>query len=658
MTLLKKWQTQPIKKKFLLAGMSTTVVALFFVSVAFFINEIVYLKDAYQRELNTVSKTISNNVVSSLLFYDKKSASEIISNLSLMENIIGAAIYDREGRLFATYRKGNEIINFEPALHKKIGFSYSLRSIELFDYISFENQQIGAIYIKSDIKRIYKTINTIILTITLVVLFSVILSYFLLNRLQTLIIEPINNLANLMDAISRQRDYTKRAEFTTKDEIGYLAMVFNEMLDTIQYHDLELERYRKHLEELVKKRTEELIEKNEELMKELKERKKLEEQLIQSQKLEAIGTLAGGVAHDFNNLLTVVLGYGELLKQKVKDNEALNRYVENIITSAEKGKRLTEGLLAFSRKQMSLPKPMNLNEAVRDTEKILKRLIGEDIELKTLLHDKDIIVLADYGQIEQILINLVTNARDAMPKGGEIIIETSTFYMDVDFIAKYGYGKKGYYGVLKVTDTGMGMEKKVMERIFEPFFTTKEVGKGTGLGLSVVYGIVKQNKGFINVESELNKGSSFTVLLPIVESEVALKEKELIEIPVDYGRGETILLAEDDDSLRGLIKTVLEQFNYKVVESTNGSDAIEIFKEKKDDIALVILDVIMPKANGKEVYDRIKEIKPEIKSLFISGYTSDFLSSRDIAVEHLEFIQKPILPHELVKRVKKILKTD
>lgn len=275
---------------------------------------------------------------------------------------------------------------------------------------------------------------------------------------------------------------------------------------------------------------------------------------------------------------------------------------------------------------MSIPRPINLNEVVKDTQKILKRLIGEDIELNTTLCDKDIIVLADYVQIEQILINLVTNARDAMPKGGEIKIETSLFYMDEGFISRYGYGEKGYYGVFKVEDTGVGMEKRVMERIFEPFFTTKEVGKGTGLGLSVVYGIVKQNKGFISVESELNKGSVFTVLLPIFESDVSVKEEEekVVKIPLEYGKGETILIAEDDDSLRSLIKIVLEQFNYKVIEAINGRDAIELFKEKKDFINLVILDVIMPKANGKEVYDTIKEIRPNIPAIFISGYTSDF----------------------------------
>jgi len=589
------------------------------------------------------------------MFDDKKAAKKIISNLSLMKNIMAAAIYDREGNLFATYKGKDEDVEFEPTFNKTLGFKFSLKSLELNEDIFFEDQCMGFINIKSDLSRFYSRLKTLTLTITLVFIFSIVFSYILLNKLQPLIINPLNRLAHIMDLVSKQRDYTKRAEITTKDEIGYLAMVFNEMLDTIQHHSLELEGYRKHLEELVKKRTEELVEKNEELMKELKERKRLEEQLVQSQKMEAIGTLAGGVAHDFNNLLTVVLGYGELLKQKVKNDGTLNRYIEHVIASAEKGKRLTEGLLAFSRKQMVIPKPVNLNEVVRDTEKILKRLIGEDIELNTTLYDKDIIVLSDYGQIEQILINLVTNAKDAMPKGGEIKIETSLFYMDEDFIVRHGYGKKGFYGALKVEDSGIGMEKEVMDRIFEPFFTTKEVGKGTGLGLSVVYGIVKQNKGFISVESEPNKGSIFTVYLPVFESDVTVKQKQAVETTAEYGKGETILLAEDDDTLRGLMKTVLEQFNYKVIEAANGRDAIELFQKKKDDINLVILDVIMPKANGKEVYDRVRDIKPEIPALFISGYTSDFLSSKEIALEHLEFIQKPVLPIDLVKKVKNIL---
>lgn len=652
MNLYKQWEKKPIKNKFLFVSMLTTISTLIFVSFVFFVVEFIDLRKAYQKELETVSKTVSNSMVTSLLFNDKATGHQILSNLSSMGNIMYAGVYTSKEKIFAEYKRRNEKIIPPMNLNKRQGINFGLRYVEYYDHILFENKPLGIIYIKSDLSRFYSKIKTLVFTIAAAIILSVTFSYFLLNKLQLYILAPINNLTNVMDTISRQRDYSRRAEVATKDEIGYLSMVFNEMLETIHIHSIELEKYRKHLQDLVRIKTEELIEKNRELENELKERKKLEQQLIQSQKMEAIGTLAGGVAHDFNNLLTVVLGYGELLKQKLKDDGALHRYVDNIIASAERGKRLTEGLLAFSRKQMSIPKPINLNEAVRNIEKILKRLIGEDIELKSRLHDIDIIVLADYGQIEQILINLVTNARDAMPKGGEIKIKTSLFYMDEDFISKYGYGEKGYYGVLEVVDTGTGMEKKVVDRIFEPFFTTKEVGKGTGLGLSVVYGIVKQNKGFINVESEVNKGSVFTVYLPTVEPELAKKEKQVIEIPDGYGKGEIILLAEDDDSLRELIKTVLEQFNYNVITAANGKDAIELFQKRKDDIDLVILDVIMPKANGKEVYDKIKEMKPEIPALFISGYTSDFLSSREIALDNLEFIQKPVFPQELIKKVK------
>lgn len=342
MNINKIWHEQPIKNKFMLISMLIVTCSLFFVSTAFFVNELIDLRNAYKKELLTISKTISNSVASSLVFNDKKTAEKIVSNLSSLEQIIGMAIYDSNNRLFATYKRKNGDVKFDPNFKKKLGFNFLLKSVELSESIFFEGQCIGFIYIKSDLSRFYIRIKTLILTIMSVIILSIIFSYVLLNKLQPLIINPIDRLANLMDLISRRRDYTKRAEITTKDEIGYLAMVFNEMLDTIQHHSLELERYRKHLEELVKKRTEELMEKNKELMNELKERKKLEEQLVQSQKMEAIGTLAGGVAHDFNNLLTVVLGYGELLKQKVKNDGALSRYVEHIIVSAEKGKRLTE----------------------------------------------------------------------------------------------------------------------------------------------------------------------------------------------------------------------------------------------------------------------------------------------------------------------------
>lgn len=291
-----------------------------------------------------------------------------------------------------------------------------------------------------------------------------------------------------------------------------------------------------------------------EVGRDITEHRKLEEQLRQSQKMEAVGQLAGGVAHDFNNILTAIIGYGNLLQMKIKEDDPLRVNIEQILSSSERAANLIRSLLAFSRKQIMNPKPVNLNEIVERVTKLLARLIGEDIELKTFLTDKDFTVMADSSHIEQVLMNLATNARDAMPDGGLLTIGTEAVKIDEEFIKAHAYGKPGEYALISISDTGAGMDEKTKDKIFEPFFTTKEVGKGTGLGLAMVYGIIKQHDGYIHVYSEPNEGTTFRIYLPVIESEVEeIKQKDLQSVE---GGTETVLVAEDDASVRGLIKGV------------------------------------------------------------------------------------------------------
>lgn len=382
--------------------------------------------------------------------------------------------------------------------------------------------------------------------------------------------------------------------------------------------------------------------------------KKLEEQLLHAQKLEAIGQLAGSIAHDFNNILTAVIGYANFLQMKMQENDPLRHNVDQILASSERAANLTQGLLTFSRKQVMNPRPVNLNEIIARTGKLLRRLIGEDIELKIILADEGLTVKADSGQIEQVLMNLATNARDAMPAGGCLIIETGLVELDSEFIRAHGYGEPGMYGLISVTDTGMGMDEKTREKIFEPFFTTKEIGKGTGLGLSIVYGIVKQHKGYINCYSEPGKGTTFRIYLPLIKSEEA-RGIESVESAAPMNGTETVLVAEDDKEVRKLTKMVLEEFGYKVIEAVDGEDTINQFMENKDKIHLLCLDLIMPKMNGKEVYERIKRIKPDIRVLFESGYPSDVIHTKDILEGKYDFISKPILPKELLRKIRDVL---
>jgi len=383
------------------------------------------------------------------------------------------------------------------------------------------------------------------------------------------------------------------------------------------------------------------------------ERKKLEDQLRHAQKMEAVGRLAGGVAHDFNNILTAIIGYGSLLQMKMKADDPMLHNAEEVIAAAQRGANLTQNLLAFSRKQIINPRPANVNHIVGRVGKLLVRLIGEDIKLDIKLQQEDLIVIADSGQIEQVLMNLATNARDSMPDGGSLHIETGRVELDDRFMEAHNYGKPGAYALIAMTDSGSGMDAKTAERIFEPFFTTKEMGRGTGLGLSMVYGIMKQHEGYINVYTEPGKGTTFKCYLPLATAQVG---EQVTQRPGPLkGGSETILLAEDDDSLRRLARTVLEEFGYKIIEAIDGEDAIEKFKQHSNSIHLLLLDVIMPKKNGREVYEEAKKMVPGVKTLFVSGYTADIVHKRGILDEGQAFIAKPVSPSELLKKIREVL---
>ncbi len=390
-----------------------------------------------------------------------------------------------------------------------------------------------------------------------------------------------------------------------------------------------------------------------EILNDITEKIKLEQQLYHSQKMESIGILAGGIAHDFNNILTAIIGFSSILQIKIKD-ESLKRNIEQILVASNRAAQLTKSLLAFSRKQIINPKPVDLNSVIEKIISFISRAIGEDIDLKTgLLQSENITVLADSGQIEQVLLNLATNARDAMPNGGQLLIEVRKEMIDDEFIQKNEFGKVGKYGLITVSDTGTGIEDNILKKIFDPFFTTKEVGKGTGLGLSIVYGIVKQHNGFIGVSSSINKGTVFSIFLPLIEAEI--EKDEPVQLPILLGGTETILLAEDEPAVMNYTKYILEEYGYKVIKAADGEEAVKKYKESNKIIQLLILDVTMPRKNGKEVYEIIKKINPTIKAIFMSGYTGNILNERGTAIKDFVFISKPFEPQELLKKIRENL---
>jgi len=385
------------------------------------------------------------------------------------------------------------------------------------------------------------------------------------------------------------------------------------------------------------------------------ENTRLQAQFLQAQKMESVGRLAGGVAHDFNNILSAIVGFGNLLQIKMADDDPNRVYIDNILLSAEKAAGLTQSLLAFSRQQVIKPALIEINEVIRRVEKFLVRIIGEDIKFQTDLSSAKLVVMADPVQIEQVLMNLATNARDAMPGGGQLVIATDQVLFDEDYIKTHGYGKPGRYALISVTDTGIGMGEEVQSRLFEPFFTTKEVGKGTGLGLAIIYGIVKQHEGYINLYSEPGTGTVFKIYLPTRDTG-ALQEEIPKEIPLQaLGGSETILIVEDDSEVRKATKAMLEEFGYSVIEAVDGVDAMMKFRLHHDTIDLLLLDVIMPGKNGGEVYAEAQVINPSVRVLFTSGYPADIIKTHVAPEEGLHFFSKPVAPQALLRKIRELI---
>ncbi|MFC1895040.1 response regulator [Thermodesulfobacteriota bacterium] len=427
---------------------------------------------------------------------------------------------------------------------------------------------------------------------------------------------PLRRLTGYVRQLETEGDVEK-IPVETRDEIGKLADAFNSMYDSLKSREAE--------------------------------RDELEEKLRQSHKMEAIGTLAGGVAHDFNNILTAIIGYASLLQMHLDPGDKSMSYVEQVLHSAERASNLTKNLLAFSRKQIVEPRPVELNARIKNVSNLLSRLIGEDIRLQLELFTEELVVMADPGQIDQILINLATNARDAMPDGGVLKILTRP--------ARAEDGKTippGRCALMSFVDTGIGIDTKTMERVFDPFFTTKDVGRGTGLGLSMIYGIVKQYGGHIDISSAPGKGSRFDIFIPLTEAAPDAMRTENLH---GERRGtETVLIAEDDRTVREFARDVLTEYGYQVIEAGDGEEAVRKFEEHARDIDLVLIDVVMPKKNGKSAYDEIKRMKHDVKAVFVSGYTSDIVEAKGVVEEGATFIAKPFGPERLLSKVREVLK--
>jgi signal transduction histidine kinase len=390
------------------------------------------------------------------------------------------------------------------------------------------------------------------------------------------------------------------------------------------------------------------------LLDDITERQRLEEQLRQAQKMEAVGRLAGGVAHDFNNILTVVIGCAELAADALAQDRDADSYLREILVSADRATDLTNQLLAFSRRQILQPRVLDLNQVLEGLETMLRRLLGEDLEIEIAKAPGIGTVLADPGRIEQVVMNLVVNARDAMPTGGKLTVETGEVYLDKEYVKSHEGTQEGPHVMLSVSDTGAGMSPEVCARLFEPFFTTKAQGKGTGLGLSTAYGIVKQSGGSISVYSEPGRGTTFKIYLPRMDGDAAEAAAAGVDEPPSTG-SETVLVAEDDLAVRSVTVNMLRKRGYTVLEAESPGEALRLAGEHPDPIHLLVTDVVMPEMGGRELADAIVLVRPQVRVLFVSGYTENAIVHQGVLDRGIAFLSKPFTIQSLAAKVRSVL---
>ena len=740
-----------IQQKLQTIVMVTSAAALLVASVVFTIYDRSTFLRAKTQDLSAAARMVGLNSTAALSFGDSKSAGEILSALQAKQNVINACVYNKDGRVFASYSRDAAHGHFFPPPAQGQTTAIVKHNMVLFQPITLNGRSIGTIFIEADLTDLSARLTRFLEIDFLVLLASLAVAFVLATRLQRIISGPIRELADTALSVSTRENYSVRAKKRGEGEIGLLFDQFNSMLDRIQQGDIALQEAHSELENRVAERTSylnALIENSPlailvldseqkvqlcnpafeklfqsvsqenigesvvalfpkektlpeasgtsgaasdgrpvslttrrvrkdgsfvdvelhlvplivngrvlgslSIYQDVTEQRVLERQLRMAQKMEAIGRLSGGIAHDFNNLLGVIIGYIQVMKRSLIPGNSSYEYAEEIEKAGRRAVSLTRQLLAFSRQQILEPVILNLNTLVSDMEKMLPRLIGEDIRLNLILDPAIGQVKADPGQIEQVVMNLAVNARDAMPDGGQLTIQTANAELDATFAREHPGSVPGQYVMLAVTDTGTGMDPEIQAQIFEPFYTTKGRDKGTGLGLATVYGVVKQSNGYIAVESEKGKGALFKIYLPRVDQPVATKS-ESSQAPLTVRGSETILLVEDAEPLRKLAHMFLRNNGYQVLTAADGAEALQVAAQNLGPIHLLLTDVVMPGINGRVLAEQLAPRHRAMKVLYMSGYTDSFIAGHGVLEQGMHLLNKPFTEEALMHKVREVL---
>jgi signal transduction histidine kinase/CheY-like chemotaxis protein len=620
--------------------MVTSAVALLLACAAFVAYDFFSARSAVTRQLSALAGIVGSQSTAALAFDDPKAAHEILTALAAERQVMGAALYRPDGRCYAAWTRPGTLSL--PKGSGPDGTHFEGGEFHVTLPVVQTNSRIGTIHLWSDLEELSLRLRTNTVIVVVVLLASSLVAFVLAARLEGRITHPILKLLMTVKQVTERKDYAVRADRQGGVEFSALAQGFNEMLSQIQSRDAELQKARNELEARVHERTREL--------------QKKEEQLLQSQKMEAVGRLSGGLAHDFNNLLSAVLGFAELALTQPNLDPRTREFLEEIQKAGQQSAALTNQLLAISRQQLLQPVLLDLNALVEDLKHAVARLVGDGIRLDVKLDPGLPHVKADPAPLRQVLLHLVTNAREAMPQGGQMTVETSEETLAQPLTWRNETVPAGRYARLSVADTGSGISPEVQTHLFEPFFNGRgrTLDRTTGLGLSTVYGIVKQSGGHVVVESKQGQGATFSVYLP-AEGDAAVRRSTTVHLPVARKQGTTVLLVEDEAMVRKLAGEVLRRSGFQVEEATQGREALDRFAEQPDRYDLVLTDVVMPIMGGRELAEEISKLSPGTKILFMSGYTDDIELHDEARKRRIPLIPKPFSAAALAAKVKEML---